>query len=665
MITSTNKLISGSLQDHVSGTSWSQRLVEAVRHHDHDSISRIVKEEGIADDESCELVVKLCVEEALATTDDEPSATLQALTRFSGFCATSIPNFVMTQQGLAVDQQAQLVKAFLQNGYAPVLPECEAKVESRIADLIEKHDRALQVEFRDQVEKKLVKHAMQEYRPFPCEKRSETISLNEEIVAREGIEFNCSHFDAFVRGQAAEHIEDVLNDFACRESTRKALYQETYETLQAAYDSPTLSVQCSDAALGRAIHALAACLKNGDAASYGVRINGDGTQAGHQLTLVLQKEKGSVAIMLHDSDITANAAPIRFPAHGENGISSLTLSSFLKIDHPIFDGTFSLLSVPAWFVERYSGELVDMTDDDRVKSIADALMDNNTLHLKRIGALLAHDSTSAMSTIRKHEAKLGIALNKALYKGFEESVRAYGSLLLGSATMDDEKSYAAHHLLCGIDDAMNGGDSLALRACGDILLSRDIGPERMLDLLMTRRGSPATYGLIRALATGNAMAVHLYAKLLLRAKVSAKQLLTLMEIKNENGQTIIHHALQKAYGDAVRACCELLVQAGVKEEKLLNLFIPGNKGDGWILQTAMDTRRTDIVHAFAQAVEVIARHLPGQQRKRLLARIRETHGAYKWYTLWLIRINKQSYQLMKKNDPEFYQTFKQMKSNLK
>jgi hypothetical protein len=646
---------------------WSQRLAEAVLDNDVNTTCRVMKEERRVDGKTCDFVAGLCVQAAERTDGEEPSETLQALARFSGFCTVTIPLFVGMRQDIGIDKKIQLVKAFLKNGFAPKLPECQVDVDPRIVNLIEKHARDLEEKFKDHEEKKRRKHGMQEYQPYFFLKRRQAICLNDEIVASDGLKFQCRHFDMFLRRQAANQFKNSLSLFKSEDGTKAALCEVGYGVLQAAYDQPTSSVQCSDAALGKAIFALAANLKDGEAVSFGVRINSDSDIPGHHLTLVLRKEDGFLKCLLHDANITENAAHIGYLAHDDCGISGITLSSFLKRDYSFFKGTFSLLSVPDSFVIRFSGKLVDSTIEDQVRSVADALMDNNALHIQRIGALIAEGSGPLVAEFTKQSAGLRLALIKALRKGYAEAVNALGSLLFGCATTDDEKSYCAELLLSGVDGTMQSGDEGAIRACGEILMNARIAPDQLLALSMTPRGSPKTCGLIRALAVGNAEAVRLYAGLLLRAEVTEDRLLKLVDERDKSGRNILQHALKKGWGEAVCACIELLIQAGIQDQRLLNLFLSKSKDDEWLLRTAMRTRQADVILAFAQAVEVMKGALLDEQRKSLLTTIRDAHGAYKWkwYTLGYSWVNEPYYLQLKENDPASYGTIKRMKRSLK
>ncbi|MDB5727288.1 MAG: hypothetical protein JWQ00_493, partial [Noviherbaspirillum sp.] len=180
-------------------------------------------------------------------------------------------------------------------------------------------------------------------------------------------------------------------------------------------------------------------------------------------------------------------------------------------------------------------------------------------------------------------------------------------------------------------------------------------------------GSPKICGLIRALAVGNAEAVRLHAGLLLRAEVTEDRLLKLVDERDKSGRNILLHALKKGWGGAVCACIELLIQAGIQDRRLLNLFLSKGNEDEWFLRTAMRIRQADVILAFAQAVEVMKDALPDEQRKSLSTMIRDAHGAYewKWYTLGYSWVNEPYYLQLKKNDPASYRTIKRMKHSLK
>jgi len=121
-------------------------------------------------------------------------------------------------------------------------------------------------------------------------------------------------------------------------------------------------------------------------------------------------------------------------------------------------------------------------------------------------------------------------------------------------------------------------------------------------------------------------------------------------------------AAENGHADAIAAFGKVLKELQVPPDKCIELLtVDGGNGVPG-LSMALQNGQQEAAEQYIQIVKKIAPELDKEQRAALLKEIRKSHARKNFVGRWS---NFEYYKELKKNNPDFYQRFKEMKNALK
>lgn len=319
-------------------------------------------------------------------------------------------------------------------------------------------------------------------------------------------------------------------------------------------------------------------------------------------------------------------------------------------------------------VEAYGEALQQVPKKDRAGLLAAknadgtpglfmALLAGNADAIKAYGKLLQYVPEEDHAELLAAKTADGIpGLHMALQNGHADAIKAYEELLQQAREKDRAKLLAVNKTngIPKLSMALLTGDVDAIKGYRARL--RHV-PEKDRVALLAAKTADGTPGLFLALQNGHADAVNAYGELL--QQVPKNERAGLLAAKRADGTSGLAVALQEGHADAVKAYGELLQH--VPEEDRVELLaaktVEGVSG----LSSALQKGLLETVGQYIEVVMAIG--LTRDARAALLKYIRESHATYhnklgRW-------INREFYNRLKKEHPEFYARFKAMKDTLK
>lgn len=308
--------------------------------------------------------------------------------------------------------------------------------------------------------------------------------------------------------------------------------------------------------------------------------------------------------------------------------------------------------------EKDRAELLAAKNADGTPGLFMALLAGNANAITAYGRLLQYVPEEERAELLAAKTADGIpGLHMALQNGHPDAVKAYEAVLQ-QAQEKDRAGLLAANKTNGIPElsmALLTGDVDAIKGYGARL--RHV-PEKDRVALLAAKTADGTPGLFLALENGDADTINAYGELL--QQVPKNEHAGLLAAKRADGTSGLAVALQEGYADAVKVYGDLLQRAQEKDPAGLFAAIIAEGVSG--LSGALQAGRLEAVDQYIEVVKKMARDLNKGARAALLEGIRGSHAAFHKVGGW---INRDFYNRLKKEHPEFYARFKAMKDALK
>ena len=176
--------------------------------------------------------------------------------------------------------------------------------------------------------------------------------------------------------------------------------------------------------------------------------------------------------------------------------------------------------------------------------------------------------------------------------------------------------------------------------------------------LLAAKDADGTPGLYMALEAGYADTITAFGELL-ELLSSESERAELLAAKDVDGTAGFYMALQEGHADAIKSFGELLKL--IPPADRATLLAPEDSEGISALASALEDGKLEALKQYIAIVKETAPSLGSQERAGLLKYIRQSHGQ-KRLGLWS---NFSYYSSLKKQDPDFYSQFKEMKMALK
>ena len=177
--------------------------------------------------------------------------------------------------------------------------------------------------------------------------------------------------------------------------------------------------------------------------------------------------------------------------------------------------------------------------------------------------------------------------------------------------------------------------------------------------LLAAKNAEGVPGLLMALYDGHTDAIRAFGELL--KLVPQERRAELLAAKDAKGIPGLWEALKKGHANSIKAFGELLELVSPKERA--NLLATQRTSDGLSgLDIALEKGHLKALEQYIEIVKKIAPDLKPKDRAALLKYIRKSHAVHKKGIWW---VNHPYYEALKKNNPDFYRRFKEMKNALK
>jgi len=186
--------------------------------------------------------------------------------------------------------------------------------------------------------------------------------------------------------------------------------------------------------------------------------------------------------------------------------------------------------------------------------------------------------------------------------------------------------------------------------------------DKCIDLLAAKKANGVP-GLYMALRNGHAGAIAALGQVLKELQelhVPSKEYAKLVAPKNHI--LGLFKAVENGHVDAIAAFGKVLKELQVPPDKCIELLTGDEDNGVFGLSMALQNGQLEAVEQYIQIVKKIAPELGKEQRAALLKEIRESHARQKNGGWWS---NFEHYKELKKNNPDFYRRFKEMKNALK
>ena len=251
----------------------------------------------------------------------------------------------------------------------------------------------------------------------------------------------------------------------------------------------------------------------------------------------------------------------------------------------------------------------------------------------------------------------------ALHEGHADTIKVFGELLKLVPPEECAELLSAKDAdgTAGLYTALQEGHVDAIKVFGELL---KLAPPKERAGLLAAKDADGTPGLCMALHEGHADAIKAFGELLKLTPPEKRA--KLLAAKDADGIPGFYRALYKGHADAIKAFGELLKLAPPKERAKL-LAAEDFEGTS-ALATALQEGKLEAIKQYITIVKDMAPSLSPQERVALLKYIRQSHGyiqqshGEKRLELWS---NFSYYESLKKQDPDFYSRFKEMKQALK
>jgi hypothetical protein len=161
--------------------------------------------------------------------------------------------------------------------------------------------------------------------------------------------------------------------------------------------------------------------------------------------------------------------------------------------------------------------------------------------------------------------------------------------------------------------------------------------------LLESKNVDGTPGLYLAFQEGHADAIRAIGEVLVELEVQLDKCLELLAAKGADGTPGLSMALQEGHADAIAAFGQGLEKLKVPPDECAELLKAKNRKGAPGLYWALRNGKLDAVKQYTQIVKKIAPELSEEQRASLLKTIRESYRAH---------------EKLNKNNPDFYQQFK-------
>jgi len=417
----------------------------------------------------------------------------------------------------------------------------------------------------------------------------------------------------------------------------------------------------------------------------------------------------------------AQAEPVR-GNRGAGAVENRTLTSCIHDEqlneialHHMLENGFSgdirrLRNEMAKRPEDERLQLLQAKDGDRVPGFYLTLQNGHADAIRAYGEVLKGLQVPSDKCIDLLAAKRvdGVpGLYVALQQGHADTIRAYGEVLKGLRLPPDKciDLLATKRVdgVPGLFGALHNGHADAIRAFGEALKGLQVSPDKCIDLLEAKRVDSIP-GLYVALQNGHADAIRAFGEALKGLQLPLDQCIDLLVAKGVDGVPGLSMALQNGHADAITAFGQVLKELQVPPDKCIDLLASKNHISGLFkaaenghadaiaafgqvlkelqippdkcvemlaakrddgvseLQWSLKNGKLETVEQYIQIVKKIAPELDKEQRAALLKEIRKSHAKQKIGRWWS---NFKHYKELKKNNPDFYRRFKEMKNALK
>jgi len=412
------------------------------------------------------------------------------------------------------------------------------------------------------------------------------------------------------------------------------------------------------------------------------------TSSNHAMSVELKvKDKGGkpryVAALFDPNTTTSH---IRFASDDMRTLEGRTLKGFLESEstyefyYPDAD-EISIMYVrppaPAQAqaeqagVNRGAGAVKNRT---LTSCIEDEQLDGAILHRMLVNGF-SGDIRRLKNEIAKRSKEEGISflaakrsdgmpgLYWALQDGHADTIRAFGEVLVELKVPLDKCAELLEAKRAdgvpGLYGALHNGHADAIRALGEVLKGLQMPPDKCIDLLAAKRVNGVS-GLYGALHNGHADAIRALGEVLKGLQLPPDKCIDLLAPQNHISG--LFKAAENGHADAIAAFGKVLKELQVPPDKCIELLtVDGGNGVPG-LSMALQNGQQEAAEQYIQIVKKIAPELDKEQRAALLKEIRKSHARKNFVGRWS---NFEYYKELKKNNPDFYQRFKEMKNALK
>ena len=315
--------------------------------------------------------------------------------------------------------------------------------------------------------------------------------------------------------------------------------------------------------------------------------------------------------------------------------------------------TFETLSLANFIATEnsYKGHYPE-SDDLSIMFVRPSRMEEQAMANPASGAVENRTLTSGID-----DKKISTtALFYMLVNGFAGDLRRLKNEIASRPEEEQIQLLAAKDVrgIPGLLMALRNGHADAIKAFSELLMK--VPPEKRA-ALAAAKDSHGIPGLWEALQEGRANAIRAFGELL--KLVPPEQRTELLAAKDAKGIPGLFMALQNGHANAVEAFGALLELVSPKERVEL---LTAKRADGMsALAYALKEGKLEALEQYIKIIKETAPALNAQERAALLKDIRKSHAVKKGFR-W---INYPYYDALKKNNPEFYLRFKEMKKALK
>jgi len=411
----------------------------------------------------------------------------------------------------------------------------------------------------------------------------------------------------------------------------------------------------------------------------------------HAMSVELKvKDKGGKShyvVALFDPNSTTSH--IRFASHDVRKLVGLTLKGFIKQEstyklyYPNSDEISTMFVRPPALAQaqaeqaglnRGAGTVKNRTltsciDDEQLNGTALHYMlargfSGDIRRLKNEIAKRSEEARFQLLAAKRADRVPGFSM--ALENGYADAIMAFGEVL-AELKMPIEKCIELlegkdDHKLPGLFMALQYGHADAIVAFGKVLKDLQVPLDKCIDLLAAKKANGVS-GLYMALRKGHAGAIAALGQVLNELQelhVPSKEYAELVAPKNHIPG--LFNAVESGHVDAIAAFGKVLKELQVPPDKCVELLTVdgGNSIPG--LSIALQNGQLEAVEQYIQIVKKIAPELGKEQRAALLKEVRKSHARKNFVGRWS---NFEHYKELKKNNPDFYRRFKEMKNALK